>query len=133
MAVTFGGGLGLHPSQTFGLFLGLHPSKTFGLFLNSFYFRVHDIHIIQLGITAVDLSLCFHFQTFALVCQLLLFFFGMKHSFQMSGGGMTYFIFMTTSSGCLLNSLVLIASYVLSPRTIALIRPTLFVSTIQRR
>ena len=77
-------------------------------------------------------SIFFPFQTFALVCQLLLFFFGMKHSFQMSGGGMTYFIFMTTSSGCLLNSLVLIASYVLSPRTRALIRPTIFVSIFQR-
>jgi hypothetical protein len=46
----------------------------------------------------------------------------------MSGGGVTYFLFMTVSSGCLLNSLVLTASYILSPRAKTMIRPTIFVS-----
>jgi hypothetical protein len=69
----------------------------------------------QLGFFATDQTPSNCGQTFVFVLQ-------------MSGGGLTYFLFMTVSSGSMLNSLVLTASYILSSRTRAMIRPSLFVS-----
>ena len=51
----------------------------------------------------------------------------------MSGGGVTYFLFMLVSSGSFLNSVVLTSSYVLSPRSRTMIRPTMFVSFFYQR
>jgi len=45
----------------------------------------------------------------------------------MSGGGLTYFVFLMISSAVVINSFALLVTYVCSQRSRAMIRPTFYV------
>lgn len=64
-------------------------------------------------------------QILAAVCQSLVLNYGLSHSQTL---GASYNSFLTTVSSCLLTASVLLACYLLSEKSIALLRTSLFVS-----
>ena len=60
------------------------------------------------------------------MCQSLVLNYGMSHSQTM---GPSYDGFLTTVSSCLLTASILLACYLLSAKSIGLLRSSLFVST----
>lgn len=60
---------------------------------------------------------------FGLICQLLLFNYGTKYGKDLGAG---YFVFLTTTSACLLTTSVLLFCYIVSSQTYNRVRPSLF-------